>query len=85
MNHFEVKLSYFTRSFLVMRFFRVMQKKFCLMTLIVTFDLHIKNFNLGYNFWTVRDRDLILACILNKWNPFKSLQSQWPCDLDCDL
>ena len=38
------------------------------MTLIVTFDLHSKNFNMAPNFLTVRDKAIIFhtCCVLNK-------------------
>ena len=41
---------------------------FYLVTLTLKFDLLLKNFNLGHNLWTVRDRALIFhMCIPSLW------------------
>ena len=48
-------------------------------------SVSVVNFNLRYNFRTVRDRDFIFGMHTPEWRPFKWHQGQWPCDLDCDL
>ena len=53
---------------------------FCPVCLFVC--LSSVNFDLPYNFWTVRDRDFILVCIPNLWCPFKWHQGRRPCNLD---
>ena len=50
-------------------------------------DSVAKNFNLGHNFWTIRDIDFIFGMHTQLMKPwaFKWHQGQWPCVLDCDL
>ena len=43
------------------------------------------NFNLRFNFWTIKDRVFILGMRTPLMTPFKWYQRQWPCDLDSDL
>ena len=47
----------------------------------VVFVLSVVNFNLHYNFWTVKDRSFIFG-MHTSLRPFKWHQGQWPCDLD---
>ena len=50
--------------------------------------LSVVNFNIPYNFWTVRDRDFIFGMHTPLMMPFQMTptdQVQWPCDLDFDL
>ena len=48
--------------------------------------LSVVNFNLHYNFWTVRDRDFIFGMHTLLKMPFQMTpRCQWPCDLDFDL
>ena len=55
----------------------------CLFCLFVC--LSVVNFNLRYNFWTVRDWDSIFGMNTPLMMPFKWHQCQWPCDFDFDL
>ena len=45
----------------------VRTKKFDLLTLTLTFDLLLKKLNLGYNFWTKRDKAFILQVYNSLW------------------
>ena len=49
---------------------------FCLVCMLVS--LSVVNFNIRYNFWTVRDRDFIFGMHIQLMMPF----GRWPCDLD---
>ena len=49
---------------------------FCPVCLSATLWLWQKKTNFGHNFWTLRVKTSYLACILNKWNPFKWSQDQ---------
>ena len=55
----KIEQSYFTYVFLVTRPFKI-TIIFDLVTLTLKFDLLLKNFNLGHNFQTRRDRAFIL-------------------------
>ena len=46
--------------------------------------LSVVNFNLRYNFWTVRDRDFISGLHTPLMTPFQ-MTPRSPCDLDFDL
>ena len=60
----QIRLSYFTCIFLVTRPFTTYHNFFYLVTLILNFDLLIKNFNLGHNFLKRRGRVFIFhICI----------------------
>ena len=59
----EIRLSYYTCWFLVTRPFCPYQK-FDLVTLTLIFDLLLKKLNLGYNFWTKRDKAFILHMLV---------------------
>ena len=59
--------------------------KFGLVTLTVTFDLHILKFDICHNFSTIRGSAFNFTCTLLVMRPFYSYQIVWPCDLDHDL
>ena len=74
----EVELSYFKCSSLVMRSFQSC-KKFWPSDIDHNLWSTYLNFNLVYSFWTVRDKRLDI------WHVYSTNESEWPCDLDCDL
>ena len=52
--------------------------------------LSVVNFNIRYNFWTVKDRDFIFGMhtctpLMMPFQMTPTHQVQWPCDLDFDL
>ena len=47
--------------------------------------LSVVNFNLRYNFWTIRDSDFIFGMHTPLMTPFQVTPGQLPCDLDFDL
>ena len=47
--------------------------------------LSVVNFNLRYNFWTVRDRDFIFGMHISLMTPFQLTPRSMNCDLDFDL
>ena len=76
----EIRLSYYTRWFLVTRPFCLYQKIY-LVTLTLTFDLLLKKLNLGYNFWTKRDKAFILQVCIPCGKTFLSIPKNltlWP-------
>ena len=44
---------------------------------VLSIYLFVDNFNLCHNFWNIKEISY-LAFKLNKWNPFKWNQGQWP-------
>ena len=53
--------------------------------IFLLFCLSVVNFNLCYNFWTVRDGDFIFGIHTPLMMSLQMTPSQWPCDLDFDL
>ena len=61
---------------------------FELVTLTVTFDLHLKKFNISHNFFILGDRAFIFDMCDHYDKTFQTVQMYhkfWTCDLDSDL
>ena len=76
----EIRLSYYTCWFL-WQDLSIRTKKIDLVTLTLTFDLLLKKLNLGYNFWTKRDKAFILQVCIPCGKTFLSVPKNltlWP-------
>ena len=76
----KIRLSYYTCWFLLKRPFCPYQKNWPV-TLTLTFDLLLKKLNLGYNFWTKRDKAFILQVCIPCGKTFLSIPkilTLWP-------
>ena len=58
---------------------------FDLVTLTLKFDLLFKNFNIGHNLWTGRDRTFIFHMCILCVKIFHTIDNFWPSDLDLEV